>query len=228
MKKFIIIAILLISNMGIFGTVNTEIEENINIPKETESNVVEIVDTKEEKNIQEENDDKETEESENKITSKEQTKIETETPKEQITIQSKQADNTISKNQETKQKPQENMQQEVTKEQTVTENKKEKETEKEENQNQEKKDTAKSNNTTKELKCSNGNHFMDVGNSNQWFATEQEAVAHYEELVAEKGNLCRNNKMTDEEYNKECPSGCEIWSCICGMWTVNFYYLAAD
>lgn len=204
MKKFIIIAILLISNMGIFGTVNTERKENINIPKETESNVVEIVDTKEEKNIQEENDDKEKEESENKIISKEQAKIET--PKEQIKIQSNQADNTTSKNQETKQNPQENMQQKVTKEQIVTENKneKEKETEKEEKQNQEKKNTGKSNNT-KELKCSNGNHFLDAGNSNKWFNTEEEAIAYYDIEQKKWGDLYRNNKISYEEYTKKCP-----------------------
>ena len=79
---------------------------------------------------------------------------------------------------------------------------------------------------TKIERCTNNsNHAMETGNSGKWFNTEKEAVAYYEALIKEWGDKWSNNKVSDEEYNKNCPYGYEDWDCMyCGKWTINFYY----
>ena len=84
------------------------------------------------------------------------------------------------------------------------------------------------------VRCTNNhNHAVDVGNSGKWFSTKDDAIAYYDSLESYWGNYLENTKVnTDEEYdalwanyNKNCPSGYEVWDCMyCSKWTINFYY----
>ena len=74
------------------------------------------------------------------------------------------------------------------------------------------------------LKCTGNNHFMDVGNSGKWFDTEKDAIALYDSLQKEWSDKWTSDEVSSEEYNANCPYGYEDWSCICGKWTINFYF----
>lgn len=72
-----------------------------------------------------------------------------------------------------------------------------------------KKETSSSQDTNKKQeteRCTNvNNHFLDAGNSNKWFNTEEEAIAYYDAEQKKWGDLYRNNKISYEEYTKKCP-----------------------
>ncbi len=51
----------------------------------------------------------------------------------------------------------------------------------------------------------NNNHGMDVGNSNKWYATEEEAIEDYKSKRAYWGELWENFKIEKDEYLKKCP-----------------------
>ena len=71
----------------------------------------------------------------------------------------------------------------------------------------------------------NNNHSMGVGNSGKWFSNKNEAITYYDNLISYWGNLWESNKIDDVTYDKNCPVGYEVWSCMfCSKWTINFYY----
>lgn len=71
----------------------------------------------------------------------------------------------------------------------------------------------------------NNNHGMDVGNSEKWFSSKNDAIAYYNSQVSYWGNLWETKKIDDATYYSKCPSGYEVWSCMyCSKWTINFYY----
>ena len=71
----------------------------------------------------------------------------------------------------------------------------------------------------------NNNHGMNVGNSEKWFPSKNDAIAYYNSQVSYWGNLWETEKIDDATYYSKCPSGYEVWSCIyCSKWTINFYY----
>ncbi len=74
-------------------------------------------------------------------------------------------------------------------------------------------------------KCSGNKHGVDVGNSNKWFNTEQEAINYYDELIKKWGEKWESFEIDSETYDKNCPCGYELWTCpFCEKWTINFYY----
>ena len=75
-------------------------------------------------------------------------------------------------------------------------------------------------------RCTNNlNHGISIGNSNKWFETKEEAITYYNQLRKDYGYKFENEQMSQEEYNKKCPYGYEVWSCMfCNKWTINFYY----
>lgn len=74
-------------------------------------------------------------------------------------------------------------------------------------------------------KCTDVKHGMGCGNSNKWFSTYSEAISYYDNLIKDYSDKVKNNKITKDEYYKQCPCGYETWSCpYCGKWTLNFYY----
>lgn len=223
MKKFIILAILIISNMGIFGVGNIGGEENTNIQEIVANEPVQEVSVAEEKSEQEEKIEEIADETENKQEEKqtdyqEQVTVNKEIKKEQPAQKTNATDNATNNKQETKkveQKPQENKQQEQKKEQPVVTNEKTQETKPEIKQTQE----------NKVKQCENGKHIIETGNSNKWFKTEQEAIKFYDKLQKEWSDYLRSGAKTAEEYDEKCPFGYETWDCPnCKQWTINFYY----
>lgn len=63
--------------------------------------------------------------------------------------------------------------------------------------------------TTKQqvpVRCSNNNnHGMDVGNSNKWFATKNEAISYYNSQTSYWGKRWENFEIEDDVYYKNCP-----------------------
>ena len=55
-------------------------------------------------------------------------------------------------------------------------------------------------------RCTNvNNHFLDVGNSNKWFDTEEEAIAYYDAEQKKWGDLLRQDENFYKEYVQKCP-----------------------
>lgn len=74
-------------------------------------------------------------------------------------------------------------------------------------------------------KCTETSHGIGVGNSNKWFSTKAEAIAHYDNLIAIWGKKWENFEIDNDTYYKNCPSGYEVFSCpYCNKWTINLYY----
>ena len=73
--------------------------------------------------------------------------------------------------------------------------------------------------------CQNNTHFISVGNSGMWFNTKEEAIENYKQKLKYYSDKWEKFEITNEEYNKNCPYGYEVYSCLyCGKWTINFYY----
>lgn len=71
----------------------------------------------------------------------------------------------------------------------------------------------------------NNNHGMDIGNSGKWFNSKNDAIVYYNQQIKYWGEQWENNKIDNDTYYKNCPSGYEVWDCMyCGKWTINFYY----
>lgn len=71
----------------------------------------------------------------------------------------------------------------------------------------------------------NNNHGMNIGNSGKWFNSKQEAVNYYDSLIKTWGDKWENFEIDSDTYDKNCPYGYEVWTCLfCGKWTINFYY----
>lgn len=74
-------------------------------------------------------------------------------------------------------------------------------------------------------RCTDKDHAMNVGNSNKWFDSKQEAIAYYEKIIKTWGDKWTNDEIDYETYSKNCPDGYEIWDCpYCHKWTINLYY----
>ncbi len=75
-------------------------------------------------------------------------------------------------------------------------------------------------------RCTNStNHAIEVGNSNKWFNTKEEAIADYDSKIKYWGEKWTNFEIDDDTYYDNCPSGYEVYSCAyCGKWTINYYY----
>jgi len=91
-------------------------------------------------------------------------------------------------------------------------------------------DTKKQETTTKteqkvERCTNNNNHSLSIGNSGKWFSSKSDAIAYYNQQTKYWGEQWENNKIDNDTYYKNCPSGYEVWDCMyCGKWTINFYY----
>lgn len=74
-------------------------------------------------------------------------------------------------------------------------------------------------------KCTDTEHGIGAGNSNQWFDNKNQAIAIYDSEIQEWSDKWINDEISDDEYYNGCPDGYEVWSCpYCGKWTINFYY----
>ena len=85
----------------------------------------------------------------------------------------------------------------------------------------------KKNVTTKNCEhcTNNNNHSIKCGNIGMWFGSRREVVTYFSSVCNTWGTKYKNEKITWEEYTKNCPQGYECWSCsYCGKWTGNFVY----
>ena len=74
-------------------------------------------------------------------------------------------------------------------------------------------------------KCTESKHMIKAGNTSKWFNTKAEAQSYYQNIVNKLSKQWENGEISDEQYNKECPTGFEVYSCaLCGKWTLNMYY----
>lgn len=73
--------------------------------------------------------------------------------------------------------------------------------------------------------CANGNHSMGVGDIGRWFNSKAELQSYVNGVISEWRTKLVNGTITQEEYNKNAPTGYSGWSCAnCGKWTGNFKY----
>ena len=85
----------------------------------------------------------------------------------------------------------------------------------------------KKNVTTKNCEhcTNNNNHSIKCGNIGMWFGSRREVDTYFFSVCNTWGTKYKNEKITWEEYTKNCPQGYECWSCsYCGKWTGNFVY----
>ncbi len=89
-------------------------------------------------------------------------------------------------------------------------------------------DTRTSTTTTKQTTvsgCEDDKHSMPIGDIGKWFNNKAELQTYVNGVIAEWRTKLVNGTITQEEYNKNAPTGYEAWSCAkCGMWTGNFKY----
>ena len=76
----------------------------------------------------------------------------------------------------------------------------------------------------KQIQCSGNNHLIGTGNTGRWFNTRQEAINYYNSTYANWSKKCENFEIDDDTFNKNCPNRYEIYQCICGKWTIDFFY----
>lgn len=79
-----------------------------------------------------------------------------------------------------------------------------------------------SSNTNKEEEKPHS-HIFTV-NTGKWFKTQAEARQYYVSTVEYWGSKYEKGEITDDEYDKNCPCGYEVFICTCGMRGVNFSY----
>ena len=60
----------------------------------------------------------------------------------------------------------------------------------------------------------NNNHGMNIGNSGKWFNSKNDAIAYYNQQIKYWGDQWENNKIDNDTYYKNCPSGYEVWDCM--------------
>ena len=78
--------------------------------------------------------------------------------------------------------------------------------------------------TNDALKCTKDKHFADVGNTGEWFDTQEKAIAYYMAEITKLDNELNSKEITYKEYLSRCPYRYEVWSCLCGKWTISFDY----
>lgn len=76
----------------------------------------------------------------------------------------------------------------------------------------------------KQIQCSGNNHLIGTGNTGRWFNTRQEAINYYNSTYANWSKKWENFEINDDTFNKNCPNRYEIYQCICGKWTIDFFY----
>lgn len=76
----------------------------------------------------------------------------------------------------------------------------------------------------KQIQCSGNNHLIGTGNTGRWFNTRQEAINYYNSTYANWSKKWENFEIDDDTFNKNCPNRYEIYQCICGKWTIDFFY----
>ena len=76
----------------------------------------------------------------------------------------------------------------------------------------------------KQIQCSGNNHLIGTGNTGRWFNTRQEAINYYNSTYANWSKKWENFEIVDDTFNKNCPNRYEIYQCICGKWTIDFFY----
>ena len=76
----------------------------------------------------------------------------------------------------------------------------------------------------KQIQCSGNNHLIETGNTGKWFNTKQEAVNYYNSTYANWSKKWENFEIDDDTFQKNCPNRYEIYQCICGKWTIDFFY----
>ena len=75
----------------------------------------------------------------------------------------------------------------------------------------------------KQIQCSGNNHLIGTGNTGRWFNTRQEAINYYNSTYANWSKKWENFEIDDDTFNKNCPNRYEIYQCICGKWTIDFF-----
>lgn len=235
MKKFIIIAILLISNFSFYGAVNDKGEKINNIQEILNNDaVIENQVTEKEENIQEKIVSQETKEDE--ITEeKKDTEKQVEGTNDAVATQKNVQNNEQSKKTKESAKVNETKKEDIApvttqniEKTTTTQANQNKETQAKKNQEIQKQEVTQEKETKKEekiLKCTNGKHQMPTGNSKRWFNTKDEAVKYYKSLQKLWSDKLINNEVDDDEYDANCPYGYQNWSCPeCNMITLDFYF----
>lgn len=136
-------------------------------------------------------------------------------------VSNKQTNNTVSSTKENEKKTTDNNKNKpINNNNSITNNSNETQ---ESNKNESNQETPKQ--PVPERCINNNNHSMGVGNSGKWFSNKNEAITYYDNLISYWGNLWESNKIDDATYDKNCPVGYEVWSCMfCSKWTINFYY----
>lgn len=238
MKKFIIIAILLISNFSFYGAVNEKGERVNNIQELLENEaIIENQVAEKEQNTEEitKQDTKENENTEEIKVTEEQLKTANNTEKMQIS-ESKKSEtkdtkdvNKINETKKETQKVKVQIEEKTTqKEETKVE---EKPIQKEEIQAEnkqtktEKTSVVESKKEENISKCTNDKHKMPTGNSGKWFNTKDEAVKYYKSEQKKWSDKLLNGETDDDEYDANCPCGYQNWNCPeCKMITLDFYY----
>lgn len=76
----------------------------------------------------------------------------------------------------------------------------------------------------KQIQCSGNNHLIGTGNTGRWFNTRQEAINYYNSTYANWSKKWENFEINDDTFQKNCPNRYEIYQCICGKWTIDFFY----
>ena len=76
----------------------------------------------------------------------------------------------------------------------------------------------------KQIQRSGNNHLIGTGNTGRWFNTRQEAINYYNSTYANWSKKWENFEIDDDTFNKNCPNRYEIYQCICGKWTIDFFY----
>lgn len=76
----------------------------------------------------------------------------------------------------------------------------------------------------KQIQCSGNSHLIGTGNTGRWFNTRQEAINYYNSTYANWSKKWENFEIDDDTFQKNCPNRYEIYQCICGKWTIDFFY----
>ena len=77
---------------------------------------------------------------------------------------------------------------------------------------------------TKKIQCTASQHLLETGNTGKWFNTKQEAINYYNQTYSKWGTKWENFEIDDNTFHKNCPNRYEIFQCICGKWTIDFFY----
>ena len=72
--------------------------------------------------------------------------------------------------------------------------------------------------------CSGTKHFLEVGNTGKWFNSKAEAVNYFDTTYSYWAKKWENLEIDDATFYKNCPTRYEVFQCICGKWTMNFFY----